>query len=95
MIAADYAIIIVMGVAAVIAAGSFSVIANYLFDRGLADRNHASADIRRFYKIYITQTKQASGRIGSAFWVHGVSVAIFILTGVIYTVVRMIVPRFL
>ena len=91
----DYTILIVMGLAAAVAAGSFSVIARYLFDRGLADRNAKMPDIRVFYKTYMSQTRKQTGRIGNAFWLHSGSAGIFILTGVVYTIVRFILPRFL
>lgn len=93
MIAADYTIGIVLGVAAVIAAGSFSIIARYLFDHGLADRTARVPNIIDLYKTYIAHTRQKTGRIGSAFWVHSVFTGIFIATGAIYTIVRLIVPR--
>ncbi len=95
MIAADYTILIVMGVAAIIAAGSFSIIARYLFDRGLADPNVRKPDILGFYKTYMAHTKKETGRIGGAFWVHSVAAGIFISTGVVYTIGRFVVPRFL
>jgi hypothetical protein len=94
LIAADYTIGIVLGVAAVIAAGSFSIIARYLFDHGLADRSALAPNIIDLYKTYIAHTKQNTGRIGIAFWVHSVSAGIFIATGVIYTIGRLILPHF-
>lgn len=93
MNAADYSILIVMGVAVVIAAASFSIIARYLFDRGLADRNTLAPNIIGLYKTYIAHTKKKTGRIGFAFWVHSVSAGIFISTGVFYTIGRFILPR--
>ena len=45
------------------------------------------------YKTYIVHTKQKTGRIGIAFWVHSISAGIFIATGVIYTIGRLILPR--
>ncbi|WP_155318057.1 hypothetical protein [Desulfosarcina alkanivorans] len=83
-----------MAVAAVIAAGSFSVIASYLFDRGLADRNAKAPNIMVWYKTYMAQTRRQTGRIGTPFWLHSVSTGIFILTGVVYTIVRFMMPRF-
>lgn len=94
MIAADYTVLIVMGTAALVAAGSFAIIARYLFDRGLADRKAAAPDIRVFYKTYMAHTKSDTGRIGRAFWVHSVSAGIFIFSGVVYTIGRFILPRF-
>ena len=93
MIAADYTILIVMGVAVAIAAGSFSIIARYLFDRGLADRNALAPNIIDLYKTYIAHTRKMTGRIGAAFWIHSVSAGIFISTGVFYTIGRFILPR--
>ena len=93
MIAADYTILIVMGVAVAIAAGSFSIIARYLFDRGLADRNALAPNIIDLYKTYIAHTRKMTGRIGVAFWIHSVSAGIFISTGVFYTIGRFILPR--
>lgn len=93
--ASDYMILIIMGVAAVIAAGSFSIIARYLFDRGLADHSAKAPNILIFYKTYMTQTRKQTGRIGTAFWIHSGSAGIFILTGVAYTIARLILPRFL
>jgi hypothetical protein len=89
----DYAAMLIMGAAAMIAAGAFSVIARYLFDRGLADRRAPTPDIRVFYRAYIAHTRTTTGRIGAALWVHGVSVALFIITGVSYTIVRWVLPR--
>jgi len=93
LIASDYMILTVMGVAVVIAAGSFSIIARYLFDRGLADRNTLKPNILDLYKTYIAHTRKKTGRIGVAFWVHSVSAGIFISTGVFYTIGRFILPR--
>lgn len=94
MTIADYTILIVMGVAAVLAAGSFSIIARYLFDRGLADRNAKAPNILVWYKTYMAQTRKQTGRIGTPLLLHSVSAGIFILTGVGYTIVRFILPRF-
>jgi hypothetical protein len=94
MIASDYTILVIMGAAAVIAAGSFSIIARYLFDRSLADRNALAPNILGIYKTYIEHTKKKTGKIGGAFWVHSVSAGIFISTGVAYTIGRFILPRF-
>ena len=83
-----------MGLAALVAAGSFSVIAKYLFDRGLADRNERAPDIRIYYRTYLTATRKESGRVGVVFWMHCVAAGIFICTGVGYTIFRFILPRF-
>ena len=84
----------IMGGSAAIAAGSFFVIAEYLFGRGLADRNAPVPDILGLYKTYMRHTKAKTGRIGGAFWVHSASAGMFILTGVVYTIVRFLLPRF-
>ena len=94
MTTADTIVLIVMGLAAVAAAGSFSAIARYLFDRKLADRHDCSPDIRLLYRTYMSQTKHESGRIGRALWIHGLGAGIFILTGTVYTIVRFVLPRF-
>lgn len=94
LIAADYTILGIMGIAAVIAAGSFSIIARYLFDRGLADRDTLAPNIMAVYKTYIAHTQKTAGRIGVPFWIHSVSAGIFISTGVAYTIGRFILPRF-
>ncbi|MBC2712952.1 MAG: hypothetical protein HGJ94_18750 [Desulfosarcina sp.] len=90
----DYIIIGFMGIAAVVAAGAFSAIAKYLFDRGLVDRNASPPNIMNFYKTYIAHTRKKTGRIGGAFWIHSMSAGIFISTGVVYTIVRLVLPRF-
>lgn len=80
--------------ACVVAAGSFASIARYLFDRNLADRNAATPNIIDFYKTYIAHTRKTTGRIAATFWVHCASTALFITTGVVYTIFRLILPRF-
>jgi hypothetical protein len=68
MQSSDYTILIVMGLAAAIAAGSFSAIARYLFDHGLADRNAKAPNMLVWYKTYMAQTRKQTGRIGTPFW---------------------------
>ena len=94
MTATDTAIVILMGVAALVAAVSFSIVVRYLFERGLADRNMQAPDLREIYRTYMNQTRKENGRVGPALWIHGGSAAIFIFTGVAYTIVRFILPRF-
>ena len=89
----DYMIVILAGVAALIAVVSFAAITSYLFDRGLADRNERSPDIRIYYQTYLATTKKESGRIGTAFWIHCIAAGIFVCTGVGYTIFRFILPR--
>ncbi len=94
MTTADCIVLIVMAGAAAAAAASFATIAKYLFDRKLADRHQSSPDIRLLYRTYMAQTRKESGRIGSALWIHGLCAGIFILTGMVYTIVRFVLPRF-
>ena len=89
----DTLIIGLAGAAALIAAVSFASMAKYLFDRGLADRNDRSPDIRVYYQTYLTVTKQRDGRVGTAFWIHCLSVGVFVCTAVGYTLFRFILPR--
>lgn len=91
----DITILILMGLAAVISAGSFSAIMRTLFDRGLANPRDRKPDILGYYKTYVAHTRRQIGRIGGTFWVHTVSAAVFILIGVCYTIYRFIIPRFL
>jgi hypothetical protein len=93
--ATDAAIAIFMGVAAIVAAASFSMIVRYLFDRGLADRSMQTPDLRKMYRTYMNHTRKETGRMGTALWIHGGSAAIFILAGVAYTIFRFILPRFI
>ena len=93
MTATDYALIFLMGMAAAIAAISFSTIIRHLFDHGLAERNAQAPDIRIFYKTYIAHTQKKTGRIGGAFWIHVISAGIFISAGVAYTIFRFVLPR--
>lgn len=94
MTGADFTITMVMIAAAVVSAGSFSVIAGYLFNRGLADRNVRAPDIKALYRLYIMHTRKQTGRIGIAIWIHFVSAGVFVLTGTVYTIVRFVLPRF-
>ena len=42
---------------------------------------------------YASAEDRLTGRIGGAFWVHSASAGIFIFTGVVYTIVRFVLPR--
>jgi len=88
----DIIVLALMAVAAIIAAGAFAAIAKDLFDRGLADQKNPAPNIIEFYKTYIASTRKATGRIGGVFWVHSVFTGLFIAIGVIYSVVRFILP---
>jgi hypothetical protein len=89
----DIIILALMAVAAMASAGTFAAIAKYLFDRGLADQNQAAPNIIEFYKTYLAHTRKTTGRVGGVFWVHSISVGLFIATGVVYSIVRFILPR--
>ncbi len=89
----DIIILVLMAMAAIVAAGAFAAIAKYLFDHGLADRHQTAPNIVELYKTYMAHTRKTTGRIGGMFWIHGVSAGIFITVGVIYSVVRFILPR--
>jgi hypothetical protein len=88
----DITILVLMVIAAVVSAGSFSAIVRYLFEHGLADPNDRKPNILAFYKQFIAHTKKQMGRIGNAFWVHIVFAAVFILVGVGYTIYRWVLP---
>lgn len=94
MTGTDTIIVILMGLAAIVAAASFSIVVRYLFERGLADRTMQTPDLREIYRTYMNQTRKETGRIGPTLWIHGGSAAIFIFTGVAYTIFRFILPRF-
>ena len=79
-----------MAALAVVAAGAFVSITGYLFARGLADRNQPAPNILDFYRAYRAHTLKTTGRIGRAFWVHIIAVALFITLGVGYTIARML-----
>jgi hypothetical protein len=89
----DIVILAGMAVVAVIAAGAFAAIVRYLFDRGLADpRAAAPPDILAMYKTFAAHTRQATGRVGPALWVHGISAGLFVAVGVGYSIVRFVLP---
>ena len=89
----DILILALMAFAAIIAAGAFAAIAKYLFDCGLSDPKQSAPNIIEFYKTYAVLTRKTNGRIGGMFWVHCISAGLFITIGVIYTIVRFILPR--
>jgi hypothetical protein len=89
----DVIILVWMAGLAVFAIVTFAFIAKYLFDRGLADRNHPAPNILDFYKTYMAHTRKRTGRIGMTFWIHSLSAGAFITTGVAYTIIRFVLPR--
>jgi hypothetical protein len=88
MITMDYAAIAGMGLAAVVSAVSFGMIANYLFDHGLADRNDPIPNLFNLYRKYKQHTKAKTGQVNPLLWIHAVAAGAFILTGVAYTLAR-------
>jgi hypothetical protein len=86
----DWTAFVVMGAAAVVAALSFALIANYLFDHNLADRNNPPANIFSLYKQYRHHTRTATGGVPLLFWIHVTAVGGFIGAGVLYTLARFV-----
>ena len=86
----DYIAFALLGAAALVAAGSFAVIANYLFDHGLADRRDPVPNIIDLYQKYRDHTRAASGRTAPMLWVHLSAAGMFILTGVVYMIFKFI-----
>jgi hypothetical protein len=84
----DFAAIAGMGMAAVVSAVSFGMIANYLFDHGLADRNDSFPNLLELYRKYRRHTKEKTGQVNPLLWVHAAATGAFILTGVAYTLAR-------
>lgn len=86
----DYAAVGGMVAAALAAVGSFGVIANYLFDHRLADRNDPFPNMLDLYKKYRHHTKAQTGRVNPLFWIHTVAAGTFIMIGVAYTLARFV-----
>jgi hypothetical protein len=86
----DWTAIAVMGAAALVAALSFALIANYLFDHNLADRNHPPANIFTLYRQYRKHARAATGGTPLLFWIHVTAAGGFIAAGVFYTLARFV-----
>ncbi len=86
----DYIAVALLGAAALLAVGSFAVIANYLFDHDLADRREPAPNIIALYKKYRDHTRGNTGRVNPWLWVHIAAVGAFILIGMIYAILRFI-----
>ena len=86
----DWTAIVVMGAAAAISALSFALIANYLFDHNLADRNNPPANILTLYKQYRRHTQATTGGTPLLFWIHVTATGSFIGAGVLYTLARFV-----
>ena len=86
----DWTAVVVMGAAAAVAAISFALIANTLFEQGLADRNHPPANILTLYKQYRHHIRTTTGGIPLLLWGHLAAAGSFIGAGVLYTLARMV-----
>ncbi|MGD8267576.1 MAG: hypothetical protein PVF55_05370 [Desulfobacterales bacterium] len=86
----DYIAAALLGAAALLAAGSFAVIADYLFTHGLADRRQPLPNIIDLYKKYRDHTRGQTGRVNPWLWMHFTAVGAFILIGMIYVILRFI-----
>ena len=83
----DYLFIGVMAVLAIGAAFSFAAIERYLLQHGLMKRGDPLSSVIDIYKKYAHHTKEHSGHIGRWFGIHVAFAGVFILLGVVYTVV--------
>lgn len=86
----DWTAIVVMGAAALVAALSFALIANTLFDHNLADRNHPPANIFTLYRQYRQHARATAGGTPLLFWIHATAAGGFIAAGVLYTLARVV-----
>ena len=80
----------VLGSAALVAVGTFAMIANYLFDNALADRNDPFPNIVDLYRKYRDHTRARQGRVDPWLWVHFAAVGVFILAGMVYVTMRFV-----
>jgi hypothetical protein len=86
----DYAAIVGIVLAALASVLSFALIANHLFDHGLADRNNPRLNLLEFYRKYKRHTSERTGQVNPLFWIHAVAAGTFIVLGVAYTLARFI-----
>ncbi|MBL0714988.1 MAG: hypothetical protein JJV98_14950 [Desulfosarcina sp.] len=86
----DYIAIALLGTAALVAVGSFAVIANYLFTNELADRREPFPNIIALYKKYRDHTRARTGRVDPWLWIHMAAAGLFILAGMVYAILRFI-----
>ena len=89
----DWTAVAVMGAAAAVAAISFALIANTLFEHGLADRNHPPANLLTLYKQYRHHIRATTGGTPLLLWVHLAAAVSFIGVGVFYTLARLVFNR--
>jgi len=86
----DYAALVGMVLAVIASVVSFGMIANYLFDHGLADRNAPPMNLLVLYREYKRHTREQTGQVSPLFWVHTTAVGTFIAIGVAYTLARFV-----
>jgi len=86
----DYAAIVGMVLAAIASVVSFALIANYLFDHGLADRNAPSMNLLELYRKFKRHTRERTGQVNPLFWIHAAAAGTFISVGVVYTLARFV-----
>jgi len=86
----DYTAIVGMVLAAIASAVSFALMANYLFDHGLADRNDPPMNLLVMYREYRRHTREQTGRVNPLFRIHAAAAGTFIMLGVAYTLARFI-----
>lgn len=84
----DYTAIVGMALTAIASAVSFGMIANYLFDHRLADRNDPFPNLLDLYRKYKHHTKEKTGQVNPLLWIHAAAAGTFISIGVAYTLAR-------
>ncbi|MDJ0856789.1 MAG: hypothetical protein QNI88_16390 [Desulfobacterales bacterium] len=77
-----------IGSAALVAAGTFAMIANYRFDQTLADRNDPFTNIVDLYRKYRDQTHAHQGRVDPLLRGHCAAVDVFTISGIVYVILR-------
>ncbi len=86
----DFIALGVLGSTGLLAVGTFAMIANYLFDNALADRNDPFPNIVDLYRKYRDHTRARQGRVDPWLWVHFAAVGVFILAGMVYVIMRFV-----
>ena len=86
----DFAAIVGMVLAAIASAVTFGMIATYLFDHNLADRNAPPLNLLALYRKYKHHTQETTGQVNPLLWVHAAAAGTFISIGVAYTLARYI-----
>ena len=86
----DYIALGVLGSAALLAVGTFAMIASYLFDNALADRNDPFPSIVDLYRKYRDHTRAQRGRVAPWLWVHFAAMGVFIMAGMVYVIMRFV-----